>query len=232
MATTDRYIALGILLVYLSGYLFLQKINKKLKTWVTRTNITPQYLLKILQALRVKFVLLWGFTAIWFIVNIFHQHLWVHIVKGISSFLLCLVVGDIVAFVSLTCFGRLVKNITQVYPLLTKLCLWAFTTLGLIVLAHNLGFSISGLLTTLGIGGAAVAFAAQNTLANLWAALSIFLDRPFKEGDSIVVGTKASGKVLSLGIRSTRLQTEKGTVVVVPNTVIVNECIENKNTRP
>ena len=114
------------------------------------------------------------------------------------------------------------------YPLMRKLVLFGFVSLGIVVAANNLGYSIGGLLTTLGIGGAVLAFASQNTISNLWATVSIILDHPFKEGDWILIGTRARGKVISIGLRSTRLLTENDTIVIIPNSIIVNECIENK----
>ena len=104
--------------------------------------------------------------------------------------------------------------------------------LGCVVAANNLGYSLSGLLTTLGIGGAAFAFAAQNTIANLWATLSILLDHPFKKGDWIAIGTRAQGRVKSIGLRSTRLCNDQGNIIVIPNSIVVNECIENLKKNP
>ena len=117
------------------------------------------------------------------------------------------------------------------YHLLHKILIFISSILGSIVAANNLGYSLSGFLTTLGIGGAVFAFAAQNTITNLWATLSILLDRPFKEGDWISIGDRAQGCVKSIGLRSTRLCNEEGNIIVIPNSIVVNECIENLKTK-
>lgn len=215
-------------IVYGIGYILLSIGIKSLRSWISQLTVAPTYLQKIFLGCRLKIHLLWIFVIIWLGIHEFEQGPYVQFCKAISSFLLCLIFGDIVILAYLLCFGKLIKNIADFYTILKKLILFASIILGFIVAANNLGYSVSGLLTTLGIGGAAIAFASQNTIANLWATISIILDHPFKEGDWIMIGTKARGKVISIGLRSTRLQTENQTLVIIPNSIIVNECIENK----
>ena len=228
MTSFSSSLIICYVIVYGIGYVLLLIGTQNLRSWINRLAVAPIYLQKIFLGLRLKIHLLWIFVIIWLGVHGFDQGPQVQFCKAISSFLLCLVFGDVVVLAYLLCFGKLIKNMANFYPILKKLILFAFVVLGIIVAANNLGYSISGLLTTLGIGGAAIAFASQNTIANLWATMSIILDRPFKEGDWIIIGTRAHGKVVSIGLRSTRLQTENQTLVVIPNSIIVNECIENK----
>jgi small-conductance mechanosensitive channel len=108
-----------------------------------------------------------------------------------------------------------------------KLLWTCCVAVGLIVAANNLGYALGGLLTTLGVGGAAIALASRDTFANLWGTISILFDQPFKVGDWIVVGAKASGRVQSIGLRSTRLITKANTCLSIPNNVLVNEWIDN-----
>ncbi|MDR0393084.1 MAG: mechanosensitive ion channel family protein [Puniceicoccales bacterium] len=108
-----------------------------------------------------------------------------------------------------------------------KLLWTGCVVVGLIVAANNLGYALGGLLTTLGVGGAAIALASRDTFANLWGTISILFDQPFKVGDWIVVGAKASGQVQSIGLRSTRLRTKDDTCLSIPNNVLVNEWIDN-----
>lgn len=77
-------------------------------------------------------------------------------------------------------------------------------------------FDVRTTVAGLGIGGLAVALAAQKTLANLFGAISIGVDRPFREGDYIKVG-EVEGTVEAIGLRSTRLRTLDRTVVSIPN---------------
>lgn len=79
-----------------------------------------------------------------------------------------------------------------------------------------LGVPVASLVAGLGIGGLAVALAAQKTIANLFGALSIGVDRPFREGDVVKVG-EVEGTVEAIGLRSTRIRTAARTLVTIPN---------------
>jgi MscS family membrane protein len=93
------------------------------------------------------------------------------------------------------------------------------------------GLNISALLASAGIVGVAVALAAQDTLANMFASYVLLLDRPFKIGESIRVGD-TEGVVEGMGLRSTRLRTPDGSQVSVPNKVLVEAKIENLGRKP
>jgi MscS family membrane protein len=94
-------------------------------------------------------------------------------------------------------------------------------------LADNVfGWKINTLIAGLGIGGLAVALAAQSVLASLLGSLTIFADHPFTFGDRIVV-KGFDGIVEDVGFRSTRLRTSDGHVVTIPNSVTANEAVEN-----
>ncbi len=90
----------------------------------------------------------------------------------------------------------------------------------------NLGFNISGLLAGLGIGGIAVALAAQNILGDLFASLSIALDKPFLIGDFIIVGDKL-GTVEYIGLKTTRIRSLSGEQIVFSNTDLLKNPIRN-----
>lgn len=99
--------------------------------------------------------------------------------------------------------------------------------IGLLMVIDNLGYQVSGILATLGIGGAAIAFASKDTVANFFGSLCIVLDRPFKVGDWIEVNSKLNGEVLSIGFRSTRIKTFMATTLSIPNSVLANEVVNN-----
>ena len=99
-----------------------------------------------------------------------------------------------------------------------------------VVVAQNLGYSVSGLVASLGIGGVAVALAAQDTLANLFGSIMIMVDKPFRIGDWIKSG-EFEGTVEEIGFRSTKIRTFAKTVQVVPNNKIANMMIENMDRR-
>lgn len=204
---------------------------RRLRAWMRRVILSDSLGGNLFSSLRFKIYVLWGLVAIVISATYLEFSALAHIAKALSSFLLCLILCDVCLLVCLVFLGKFIKNREDIYPLLRKFMTFFFMVLGIVMAANNLGYSISGLLTTFGIGGAAIAFAAQNTLANLWATLSILLDHPFKEGDWIVVGTRASGRVKSIGLRSTVLTTEHGSEITIPNSIIVNECIENRGTK-
>jgi small-conductance mechanosensitive channel len=106
---------------------------------------------------------------------------------------------------------------------LARLGLWSFA---LLLALDNLGFNITALLTGLGIGGVAVALAAQNILGDLFASISIALDKPFIIGDFIVVGDQM-GTVEYIGLKTTRLRSLSGEQIVFSNTDLLNSRIHN-----
>jgi small-conductance mechanosensitive channel len=98
--------------------------------------------------------------------------------------------------------------------------------------AQSQNINLVGILAGLGIGGLAVAFAAQQTLSQLVGTIVIYLDRPYSVGEYIRVNLSSQGvllgKVESIGIRSTKLRTlAKSTLVIVPNSTMANADIEN-----
>ncbi len=119
----------------------------------------------------------------------------------------------------------------QLLPLLSgALKAFIFVIVAALIL-QNSGYNISGLLAGLGLGGLAVALALQPTLANLFAAVTLFVDRPFHVGDGVSVAG-VSGSIESIGLRSTRIRTYEGTLVTLPNSAVVNAQIDNLEVRP
>jgi MscS family membrane protein len=81
----------------------------------------------------------------------------------------------------------------------------------------GIGLPVASLLAGLGIGGIALAFGAQKTVENLFGAVAIGVDRPFREGDFIKVEDNVLGTVEAVGLRSTRIRTLDRTIVTLPN---------------
>ncbi|MFQ5863891.1 MAG: mechanosensitive ion channel family protein [bacterium] len=101
----------------------------------------------------------------------------------------------------------------------------------ILVVIQNWGYNITSLLAGLGIGGIAIALAAQQMLSNIFGAITIFVDQPFHVGDAVSI-EGYTGNIESIGLRSTRLRTFDGTLVTVPNSVIAGTKIDNWNARP
>jgi len=89
--------------------------------------------------------------------------------------------------------------------------------------------SITPLLASAGIVGAAVALASKDTLANFFGGISIFIDKPYKIGDYIVLEGGERGEVIKIGIRSTRIKTRDDILITIPNSIIANVKIINES---
>jgi small-conductance mechanosensitive channel len=98
--------------------------------------------------------------------------------------------------------------------------------IGLIFLLDNLGFSISAVVASLGIGGVAIALASQGVLQDLFSYFAILLDRPFEIGDFIVVGDFL-GTVEHVGIKTTRIKSLSGEELILANTDLTGSRIRN-----
>jgi MscS family membrane protein len=116
-------------------------------------------------------------------------------------------------------------------PLVRKTLKTFLGLLAIILVAQNLGYSVSGLLAGLGIGGLALAMAAKDTLANLFGSIMILIDRPFQAGDWITF-KGGDGVVEEIGLRSTRIRTFAKTVVSIPNQALANATVENHSLMP
>jgi len=88
---------------------------------------------------------------------------------------------------------------------------------------------VTPLLASAGIAGVAVALAAKDTLANFFGGISIFIDKPYKIGDYIVLDQGERGEVVTIGIRSTRIKTRDDILISIPNSVIANTKIINES---
>ena len=108
----------------------------------------------------------------------------------------------------------------------SKLVVWA---MGIIVALNNVGYDVGAVLAGLGIGGLALAMAARDTVANVFGGVTVFVDRPFSVNDRIRIDGY-DGFVREIGIRSTRIQTLKGPIVVIPNSRFSDSEVENVST--
>lgn len=107
--------------------------------------------------------------------------------------------------------------------LIVNIVIWA---LGFVFLFDNLGYDVTAIITGLGIGGIAIALAAQNILGDLFNYFVIFFDRPFEIGDFLIIGDK-NGVVEKIGIKTTRIRTLSGEELVFSNADLTNSRIHN-----
>jgi small-conductance mechanosensitive channel len=115
------------------------------------------------------------------------------------------------------------RNALSLIQFIVRVAVWS---LALLLIFENLGFDVTALVAGLGIGGIAIALAAQSVLGDLFSSLAIVLDRPFEVGDFVVFGD-ISGTVEKIGIKTTRIRSLSGEQIVCSNTDLINSRIHN-----
>ncbi|HXT40535.1 MAG TPA: mechanosensitive ion channel family protein [Candidatus Angelobacter sp.] len=119
----------------------------------------------------------------------------------------------------------------QLFPVIRKSLKVFVIVVAFLVTSQNLGMNVTGLLASLSIGGLAVGLAAQDTLSNLFGAVALFADKPFRVGDRIQLDS-IDGSVEAIGLRSTRIRNLDGHLVTVPNRTMANASLTNVSKRP
>ena len=118
----------------------------------------------------------------------------------------------------------------QLFSMLRKSVNAFVVIMAVLVAAQNIGINITAAIASLSIGALAVGLAAQDTLANLFGAVAVFADKPFRIGDQIKLDA-AEGIVEDVGLRSTRVRHPEGHLIAVPNKTIGNAAISNLTRR-
>jgi small-conductance mechanosensitive channel len=116
-----------------------------------------------------------------------------------------------------------VGNAMAIIRVLVSVALFA---IAIIVILDNLGVNVTALIAGLGIGGIAIGLAAQGIFSDLFAALSILFDKPFRRGDTIRYG-QSIGTVERIGLKTTRLRSLEGQQLVMSNTKLLEQEISN-----
>jgi MscS family membrane protein len=137
------------------------------------------------------------------------------------------IAGDEVAEAKWASSQRNIRSITGVGVRLGKVVVGA---LALMVALSELGYPVTTVIAGLGIGGVALALAAQKTVENLFGSVSILADQPFNVGDTIKVDG-VEGTVETIGLRSTRMRTVERTLVIIPNGKLADMRIESLGPR-
>jgi len=114
----------------------------------------------------------------------------------------------------------------HIVSVLQKTVKGATIILAIIIILSNLGYDILTLMAGLGVGGLAIALAAQDSVKNIFAGIYILIDKPFRIKEWIGFNGVA-GNVIDIGLRCTRLESEKGSILILPNSLILNSVIEN-----
>lgn len=115
------------------------------------------------------------------------------------------------------------ESMVRIAGMMVRGLLWL---VALLLILSNLGFNISSLVASLGIGGIAIALAVQNILSDIFSSFSLFIDKPFQVGDYIIVG-EHSGTVSKIGLKTTRLKAPRGEEIVISNKELTSARVQN-----
>jgi MscS family membrane protein len=119
----------------------------------------------------------------------------------------------------------------QVLPIVRNVSRVLIWLVGAIIAIDNAGYNVGAIVAGLGIGGLAFAFAAQETIANLFGGVTIFIDQPFRINDRIKV-QGFDGWVREIGLRTSKLETLDGRRLTIPNSFFSKSVIENVSSEP
>jgi MscS family membrane protein len=114
----------------------------------------------------------------------------------------------------------------QLIPLVQKLCSIFLIGTALIITLKHFNYDILSLVTALGVGSLAIGLAAKDTLANMVSGFTLMIDRPFRIGDRIQLGTQV-GDVIDIGLRSTKIKGGDNTFLIIPNSELCNSTLIN-----
>lgn len=156
----------------------------------------------------------------------------VGIIFWCSIFWILIIISD-AAFMAAT---RKLKNRASVstanlMDFVRRLVKAAIIILATLSVLTNCGMNVNTLIASLGIGGMALAFASQDTIANFFGSVSIIIDRPFIAGDWVKTSS-CEGTVEKIGFRSTRIRTFSKTIMSIPNSILAKDTIENFSKMP
>jgi MscS family membrane protein len=120
---------------------------------------------------------------------------------------------------------------TDIRPLFRKFFKAAISLIAAALILRTMGYNVSALMAGLGLGGAALALASKDTLANFFGSITVFMDRPFKLNDRIKIGAY-DGIITDMGVRTSRLRTLENRTVFIPNSLFATTPIENVSAAP
>lgn len=223
------------LIIFLVGvfiiYLFQKWVLARLRSWAKKTATTiDDFLIGVFRSLAIPLLYFGAFYIS--IRNLTLNQLLSNIVNILGITLLTIFgIRFIVAIINYglqTFWLRKEKDETRQRSLrgilkIIKVVIWG---LGIVFLLDNLGLKVSAVIAGLGIGGVAVALAAQTILGDLFSYFAIFFDRPFEVGDFIIIGDFL-GTIEHIGIKTTRIRSLGGEQIVFSNSDLTNSRVRN-----
>ncbi len=192
----------------------------------------PEVLPKPIRLLLLAFIIHWTISRVG--LSLFAWKIWSSIATVItisaSVWLLILMTGWTERYVRRLLVRRQITGVTAIVRLVRGVIDLLFIVAGVLVTHYRFGWDPTVFLTGLGLGGIAVALAAQRTLENVIGGVCLILDRVVRLGDTIALGD-IQGTIEAISLRSTRIRTLDRTVVSVPNGQMANMTLENFSTR-
>jgi len=229
------YVVIAFLVARLLNYL----IGVRLKTWAARTPTkVDDWILRLVHG-PLRLIVFAIFLHIG--LQVFYWPLWIAnwLTKG-----LVVIIAVSLTYMALRLADLLINHWRvraatkedttfneQLFPIVSRSAQAFVILIGILVAADNLGINIRSAIAGLSIGGLALGLAAQDTVANLFGAVAVFVDKPFKLGDFVRVEA-FEGNVESIGLRSTRLRNPDGHLITVPNKTMGNAVVINITRRP
>lgn len=228
----------GFVLIYFLRHVLLKILKKTRKSQPSPEN--PSFLHFLLE-LEIEKPISWIFAALGGMALTESLELTVNLNRYLEILFQLILSYNVIrlCYYATEAFGLLVKQRSaktdsqidsQLAPLATKSLKVIVIILGVLVVLQNFNVNVTALLAGLGIGGIAIAFAAQDTVANVFGTLTIILDKPFRMGERIKIGD-TEGTVDEVGFRSTRIRTFYNSIVTIPNSVVAKERIDNLTER-
>ena len=210
---------------------FLKKYAKKTKTELDDTLILIFNKALLPVGVLVGFYL--GLQAL-----LIPENMWTIIEKGVQIIFIIKIFQAITILMDFIISHYVIKLLkvkkgfdTELTKMLTRIVNIAIWVIGARSMILNLfGYDIGALVAGLGIGGLALALAAQDPLSNFFSSLSIIADKPFKVEDVIKFGD-IEGIIKDIGLRTTRIETFFGTMISVPNSTLAKANVENMSKR-
>jgi MscS family membrane protein len=179
-------------------------------------------------------LLVWGLGIAWLGLPVSVFRLYYTAVRAVAIVVVVVVAYRLVDVLSNVLSRRAERSDTRfddlLVPLVRKSLKVFVVAIGLVLVAETIGQDITALLAGLGLGGLALALAAQDTVRNLFGSLTILLDRPFQVGDWVKVG-EVEGTVEEVGFRSTRIRTFYNSLITLPNANLISASVDNLGDR-
>ncbi len=217
----------GIIIVKIFKFIFIKRIPKIFEKHPGDfTNLLAQVLNKRIFPL-IYLVLVYIAVNRLYISNVIHKSITIILLVLFTIFSI-LLIQDVLIYLIKKYWQKKddfenKDTILNLVIIIIKVITWI---IGGLFILDNLEVKITGLITGLGIGGIAVAFAAQTILADIFSYFTIFIDRPFDIGDFIIIGDY-KGTVQHIGIKTTRIRSLSGEQLIFSNNDLTNSRINN-----